>query len=39
MKKRILVTYFSASGETREKAKVLSSILGADIHEITPKEE
>ena len=28
MKKRILVTYFSASGETREKAKVLSSILG-----------
>ena len=39
MKKRILVTYFSASGETREKAKVLSSILGADIHEITPKEK
>ena len=39
MKKRILVSYFSASGETREKAKVLSSILGADIHEITPKEK
>lgn len=33
-----LVTYFSASGVTAEKAQALAKIIGADIHEIAPAE-
>ena len=33
-----LVTYFSASGVTAEKAQALAKAIGADIHEIAPVE-
>lgn len=33
-----LVTYFSASGVTAEKAQALAKAIGADIHEIAPAE-
>ena len=34
---KTLVTYFSASGVTRNAAKQLASIIGADLFEITPE--
>ncbi len=34
---KTLVTYFSASGVTRETAKQLADIIGADLYEITPE--
>lgn len=39
MNKRILVTYFSASGETKEKGDVLASSLNADTFEIVPSQK
>ena len=33
-----LVAYFSATGRTAKVAKLLAEALGADIHEIKPKE-
>ena len=33
-----LVAYFSATGRTAKVAKMLAEVLGADIHEIKPKE-
>ena len=36
MDKKILVVYFSASGETKEKATELARKLHADIDEIIP---
>ena len=38
MSKRILVTYFSATGTTRTVAKRLASAIGADITEIVPAQ-
>ncbi|TPF96446.1 flavodoxin [Bifidobacterium sp. UTCIF-39] len=38
MSKRILVTYFSATGTTRKVAKRLASAIGADITEIVPAQ-
>ena len=35
---KTLVTYFSASGVTRNAAKQLASIIGADLFEITPEK-
>ena len=35
---KTLVTYFSASGVTRNAAKQLTSIIGADLFEITPEK-
>lgn len=35
---KTLVTYFSASGITRNAAKQLASIIGADLFEITPEQ-
>lgn len=37
MSEKILVTYFSASGETKSAAQALSMALGADIYEIEPE--
>lgn len=34
---KTLVAYFSASGNTRNKAKIIAEGLGADIYEIVPK--
>lgn len=34
-----LVTYFSASGTTAERAKELAKAMGADLYEIVPKEK
>ena len=34
---KILVTYFSASGMTKNAAESIAEILGADTYEITPK--
>lgn len=36
---RKLVAYFSASGVTAKKAEQLSEAIGADLHEIRPKEQ
>ena len=33
-----LVAYFSASGITRNVAKMVAEAAGADLYEITPKE-
>lgn len=38
MSKRMLVTYFSASGTTRTVAERLAHAIGADIKEIVPAE-
>ena len=35
---KTLVTYFSASGVTRNAAKELAGIIGADLYEITPEQ-
>lgn len=35
---KILVAYFSATGRTAKVAKLLAEAIGADIHEIKPKE-
>ena len=35
--KKVLVTYFSATGRTAKAAQLLADTLGADIHEIRPK--
>jgi len=35
---KTLVTYFSASGVTRNAAKQVASIVGADLYEITPEK-
>lgn len=35
---KALVTYFSASGVTRNAAKQLAGIIGADLYEITPEQ-
>ena len=35
---KTLVTYFSASGVTRQTAKQLADIIGADLFEITPEK-
>lgn len=35
---RKLVAYFSASGVTKKLAERISKIVGADLHEIVPKE-
>ena len=35
---RVLVAYFSATGNTREIALALQDILGADLYEIVPQE-
>lgn len=37
MSKKILVAYFSASGETEQAAEALVKLLDADIHEIEPE--
>lgn len=37
MEKKILVTYFSASGVTARVAKNLADVLGADLFEIKPE--
>lgn len=37
MSEKILVTYFSASGETKSAAQALLMALGADIYEIEPE--
>lgn len=37
MSKKILVAYFSASGETEQAAEALAIELNADIHEIEPE--
>ena len=34
---KTLVAYFSASGNTAKKAKMLAKVLGADLYEIKPK--
>lgn len=34
---RILVTYFSCSGTTREAARELAAVANADLHEIVPE--
>lgn len=34
--KKILVSYFSASGKTRKTAKTLAEAIGADVYEIRP---
>jgi flavodoxin len=33
-----LIAYFSATGRTAKVAKLLAEVLGADLHEIKPKE-
>ncbi|WP_055428126.1 flavodoxin [Bifidobacterium aesculapii] len=38
MSKRMLVTYFSATGTTREVAERLAHAIGADLKEIEPAE-
>lgn len=38
MSKKVLVTYFSASGVTEQAAETLAKTIGADIHEIEPKD-
>ncbi len=38
MKKKTLVAYFSASGVTRNAAKQLAEVAGADLYEIQPEE-
>ncbi len=35
---RILVTYFSCSGTTREAARELAAVANADLHEIVPEQ-
>ena len=35
---KALVTYFSASGVTRNAAKQLANLIGADLYEITPEQ-
>lgn len=35
---KILISYFSASGVTRRKAKDLATKLNGDLYEITPKQ-
>lgn len=35
---RVLIAYFSASGETAKLAKTLSSVTEGDLHEILPKQ-
>lgn len=37
MSKKILVTYFSASGVTESVAKILAEAIGSDLYEIRPK--
>ncbi|MDD3222888.1 MAG: flavodoxin [Clostridia bacterium] len=37
MSKKILVAYFSASGETEQVAEELAKVLNCDIHEIEPE--
>ncbi len=37
MKKKTLVAYFSASGVTRNAAKLLAEVSGADLYEIQPE--
>lgn len=39
MSKRMLVTYFSASGTTRAVAECLAHVIGADIKEIVPAQK
>lgn len=39
MSKRMLVTYFSASGTTRAVAERLAHAIGADIKEIVPAQK
>jgi len=34
---KILVAYFSASGNTRQAAVMLAGVMGADLHEIRPE--
>lgn len=36
--KKVLVAYFSATGRTAKVAELLADALGADIHEIRPKD-
>ena len=38
MKKKTLVAYFSASGVTRNAAKQLAEVAGADLYEIQPEK-
>lgn len=38
-KSRVLVTYFSATGNTRKAATELARVLGADVFEIKPEKE
>ena len=38
MKRRVLVSYFSASGATEGVAKSLAEAIGADIYKITPEK-
>lgn len=38
MSKKILVSYFSASGVTEKMAKLLAEVTGGDIYEIIPEE-
>ena len=35
--KKVLVAYFSASGQTRRLAKTLAGVTGGDLYEITPE--
>ncbi|MDE6287947.1 MAG: NAD(P)H-dependent oxidoreductase [Muribaculaceae bacterium] len=36
---KVLVTYFSATGNTRKAANDLAGVLGADVYEIKPEKE
>ena len=38
MKKRILITYFSATGTTKRAAERIAGITGGDVHEIVPQQ-
>lgn len=35
--KRVLVAYFSASGQTARLAKTLAAVVGGELHEIRPQ--
>lgn len=37
--KKILVSFFSASGETARLAKTLAEVVNGDIYEIKPKKK
>lgn len=36
--KKVLVAYFSATGNTKKTAEEIAKVFGATLHEITPEE-